>query len=230
MYEAPKQRYLEGGIPLSFNYLVWGARDARLTARFPKSVGIVFNYLVSRASYEAGRWTCFPSYDLMSRDTGISVRHLTRIIKILVKHHLIHCLYRTDTSNLYTINAVKIWTTARVEQEKERVLAQEKEARERAAVHFDGEEPEAYEPNTKTSKAKADVTDIILSGDDKPQQTGPTPAVKSAEPSPTTPSPAEAASNDDGTYWALAGRAVNDIDEPDDDDPDEESFNEGSGE
>jgi hypothetical protein len=116
-------------IPLTNANWSFTVRDCRLAikVKLTPAARLVFYAICARCGYEKGKWTCYPSYELISHDTGLSVRHVIRMCNLLAKKELIHVKPRYDEdglhiSNLFTLPAERMWAAAKetIKEEKER--------------------------------------------------------------------------------------------------------------
>lgn len=78
----------------------------------------VFVALCLRSSRKFGAWTCIPGYDLLARDTGLSLRRVEDMIKLLVAKGFILLERRADKfggdlANRYELPAERMWAEGR---------------------------------------------------------------------------------------------------------------------
>ena len=78
----------------------------------------VFVALCLRASLKFGAWTCIPGYDLLARDTGLSLRRVQDMVKLLVAKGFILLERRRDKfggdlANRYELPAERMWAEGR---------------------------------------------------------------------------------------------------------------------
>lgn len=77
------------------------------SANISPTVRSVYRALLQYANRKT--WSCFPSVNILARDTGLSPRTIRRSLQVLEKEELILRIHRTrenngNTSNMYFFN------------------------------------------------------------------------------------------------------------------------------
>jgi hypothetical protein len=103
---------------------VKGKETDRRVPTVTAAARLVYRYLCSRGGLKDGRWSCFPSYATIARDTGFQdVRYVKDLVTELVDAKLITIERRKNEdglnkSNVYVLPAELIWSTARANMSK----------------------------------------------------------------------------------------------------------------
>jgi hypothetical protein len=206
--DVKKHYLLEYEGPTHPVHLPLAVRDAHPVTGAPL-VLLLALALRAKTSNDFRRCSCFPAYALLAKDTGLSIKTLKRAANELEQRGLIHRDTRMKRSNIWHVNAIKIWAMARAEHAKEVAADQawkaewEAQRAEAARFEFDG----AVDTNLSGDKqAQQDTPEVSKKATPEqtvgPQQTqvaGPSPVAES------TPAPSSST-----THW------VGDDDDDDD--------------
>jgi hypothetical protein len=116
--EVKKHYLLEYEGPTHPVHLPLAVRDAHPVTGAPL-VLLLALALRAKTSNDFRRCSCFPAYAMLAKDTGLSIKTLKRAANELEQRGLIHRDTRMKRSNIWHVNAIKIWAMARAEHAKE---------------------------------------------------------------------------------------------------------------
>jgi DNA-binding transcriptional regulator YhcF (GntR family) len=138
--------------------LLWAIRDSRCTRNANRQL---LDALGMRCNPAKG-YTCWPSYELLAKDTGCNVATLKKAAAALEKMGLIRRRQRRNKSNIFVLNIDKILQLAETKRAEDRAKQDVIEG-----PFFPITEPTSHSlsDSTELEEPESEYTDIFQDGE-----------------------------------------------------------------